>query len=327
MNRRDLRPVVGDLRQLASVRRIVLDDGPERGVRALTFSTGGGLDFWVLSDRSLDIGPVWCHGIPIAWQSPAGFRSAALHDADSDDGKGFNRSFSGFLVTCGLDHTRQPANGHPLHGRLPFTPARLLAYGEDWECPEPMLFCEGEVIQSRYDGESLRLRRRIEAPIGGCEIRIEDTVENLTAQECRHALLYHFNVGYPAVATGTEVKVGSQVVLGPITLPDSGDCPVAVSYPVNQIEKGACTITTPGSNNSSFELILSFAADTLGHLQVWRDLRPHAGVLAVEPCTSDRRADGTSGPEQSLAPGERRLYSLRVRLDGVPSSIKQLESV
>ena len=53
---------VGDLRQFASVRRITLDDGAERGVRALAFSTGGGLDFWVLSDRSLDIGPLWWRG-------------------------------------------------------------------------------------------------------------------------------------------------------------------------------------------------------------------------------------------------------------------------
>ncbi len=69
-----LRPLVGDLRQVASVRRVVLDDDAERGVRALVFSTGGGLDFWVLADRSLDVGPLSLHGMPVAWQSPAGFR-------------------------------------------------------------------------------------------------------------------------------------------------------------------------------------------------------------------------------------------------------------
>jgi hypothetical protein len=183
-----MRPLVGDLRQLASVRRIVLDDGPERGVRALAFSTGGGLDFWVLSDRSLDIGPLWWRGVSLAWQSPAGFRSPALHDPEGEGGRGFNRSFSGFLVTGGLDHIRQPADDHPLHGRLPFTPARLLSYGEDWDAAEPVLFCDGEVIQARYGGEALRLRRRIEAPIGGGEIRIEDTVESLGAERCPQAM-------------------------------------------------------------------------------------------------------------------------------------------
>ena len=50
-----LRSLVGSLRQYASVRRIVLDDGGERGVRALAFTTGGGLDFWAMADRALDI--------------------------------------------------------------------------------------------------------------------------------------------------------------------------------------------------------------------------------------------------------------------------------
>ena len=40
-----LRSLVGDLRQFAGVRRLVLDDGPERGVTVLAVSSGGGLDF------------------------------------------------------------------------------------------------------------------------------------------------------------------------------------------------------------------------------------------------------------------------------------------
>lgn len=66
LNASDIRPLVGDLRQFASVRSIVLDDGGERGVRALAFSTGGGLDFWVMADRALDIGPLWWGGLPVA---------------------------------------------------------------------------------------------------------------------------------------------------------------------------------------------------------------------------------------------------------------------
>lgn len=81
-------------------------------------------------------------------------------------------------------HIRQPANGYPPHGRLPFTPGRLLAYGEDWERDRPVLFCEGEVIQPRYGSEALRLHRWIEAPFGACELSISVTAENLTAEAC-----------------------------------------------------------------------------------------------------------------------------------------------
>ncbi len=120
----DLRSLTGDRRQVASVRRIMLDEGPERGLAALAFSTGGGLDFWVLADRALDIGPLWWRGMPVAWQSPAGFRHPSLVDPEEDGGRGFERAFSGFLMTCGLDHTRQPVDGRPMHGRLHALPAR-----------------------------------------------------------------------------------------------------------------------------------------------------------------------------------------------------------
>ncbi len=103
-------------------------------------------------------------------------------------------SSPGFLVTGGLDHIRQPANGQPLHGRLPFSPARVTAYGEDWE--HDVLFCEGEVTQARHGGEALRLTRRIEAPIGGTSLTILDTVENL---------------GLPAVAAGESLSFQSRL--------------------------------------------------------------------------------------------------------------------
>jgi uncharacterized protein DUF4432 len=304
----ELRAKVGDLRQFASVRRITLDDGVEHGVRALAFSSGGGLDFWVLADRSLDIGPLWWRGIPMAWQSMAGFRSPALHHAEEDGGRGYSRSSSGFVVTCGLDHIRQPTEGHPLHGRLPFTPARLTAHGEDWDREEPVLFCEGEVMQFRFGGEALRLRRRIEVPIGGNEIRIKDIVENLSAIETPQASLYHFNLGFPAIAPGSTVSLGSKKLLGLTTLPDASDEPESISYSAGDEPRAVCTVSTPGAGDRGLTIAFSFRTDTLPYLQIWHDFRPHAGVLGIEPCTSAR----TSGVEKPMQPAQIRRYELGV---------------
>jgi len=320
MSQSDLRPLVGSLRQLASVRRIVLDDGPETGVRALAFSTGGGFDLWVMADRSLDIGAIWYRGVPIAWQSPVGFRSPTLHRAEEDGGRGFNRSFTGFLVTCGLDHIRQPVGGQPLHGRVPFTPARVLAYGEDWERPEPVLYCEGEVVQARYGGEALRLRRRIEAPIGRSEVRIEDTVENIGAEPTAQAMLYHFNLGYPAVSSGSEVFLDDRLIFGPVHVPDPHDAPASISHPAGDRARATCRLSTPSISGANFDLTLTFATDTLPHLQLWRDLRPNVGVLALEPCTSERPPDGTSVSESPLVPSDRRRYSLSLACAGLLAS-------
>lgn len=298
---RALRPLVGDLRQVASVRRIVLDDGAERGVRALAFSTGGGLDFWAMADRSLDIGTLSLCGAQLGWQSPAGFRSPALGGPDDDGGFGFNRSFSGFLVTCGLDHIRQPRDGHPLHGRLPHTPARLIACGEDWNAPEPLLFCEGEIVQWRCGGEGYSLRRRIEAPIGGRTVRIRDRIENIGTAPGPLHLLYHFNLGYPLVASGAAVDLNGTPVVGPLAaVPDAGSRPAVDIFSC----EGEATQCHVRRADGGHQVRFRWNGAALPFLQVWRDLRPRSCVLSIEPCTAGRDADGANTGAPTLAPGD-----------------------
>ncbi|CAH1653901.1 DUF4432 family protein [Chelatococcus asaccharovorans] len=316
----------GDLRQFAAVRRITLDDGPERGVRALAFSTGGGLDFWVLSDRSLDIGPLWWRGLPLAWQAPAGFGSAGLHNAESDQGFGFNRSFSGFLVTCGLEHIRRPADGHPLHGRLPFTPARVTAYGEDWDRDEPVLFCEGEVVQARHDGEAFRLKRRIEAAIGGSRLTLTDRVENIGTSPSPQASLYHLNLGFPALADGTRVERNGETLLGPLAVPDAAASRDSATTAIPDDAVAGCRVVAPSLGQAGVGIDFTWERATLPYLQLWHDLRPGVCVLGIEPCTSARLEGGKSGRERVLAPGECRIYEIQVSLCELSESVQVIES-
>jgi hypothetical protein len=309
-----LRDKVGDLRQIASVRRISLGDGEEHGVRALAFSTGGGLDFWALADHSLDIGPLWWRGRQIAWQAPTGFGHPERRRSDAASERGFD--LSGFLVTCGLEHIRQPADGHPLHGRLPFTPARLSAHGSDWRGEVPVLFCEGEITQRHRGGEHFRLKRRIEAPVGGRSLTISDTVENLAETPQRQASLYHFNIGFPVLTDGTVVEHVGRRLLGPLVVPDAAASREAATWPVDGAGKAECTVLTSGSADAAQSITFGWSADTLPHLQLWHDLRPGKCVLSVEPCTSPRLPGGLSGPEPMLEPGEVRRYEIRISLDG-----------
>lgn len=309
MTYNNLRAKVGDPKQFASVRRIVLDEGVERGVAALAFSNGNGLDFWALGDRSLDIGPLWWKGMPVAWQSMAGFRSPHLHHPEEDDGRGYSRTNSGFLVTCGLDHFRQPVPGHPMHGRLPFTPARVTAHGEDWNRSDPVLFCEGEVMQFRFGGEALRLRRRLEAPIGGNLLRIRDEVTNLSNEPTPQASLYHFNFGYPALAPGSSVTLGSRRLLDVKGLPDVSLLSESVSFPADGDGASAvCRLATPMEHGATLEIAVRFDVSTLPHLQLWHDPRPQACVLAIEPCTSAK----INGVEPVALSGETRSYSVDI---------------
>ena len=302
-----LRPRVGDLRQLADIRRIILDDGPERGVAALLLTTGM-LDAMVLIDRALDIGTLHFRGLPLAWQAPQGFRAAGLNEAESEAGRGLMRTISGFMVTCGLDFVRQPENGHPLHGRFPFTPARLIGHGAIWEGTEPLLWVEGEAVQYRLGFEHLHLHRRIEAPIGRARVRITDTVSNRGATTIPQLVLYHLNLGFPVFDEGTTVMAGGASLSGPkhgaeakiSCVPMPGD--------------GLIGIEAPGAG---VRIRLDASPQTLPWLQILHDARPGVGMLAIEPCNSDRTdaAHSVVTPALLLEPGARRRYSLGVEIE------------
>ena len=83
--------------------------------------------------------------------------------------------------------------------------------------------------------EALRLIRRIEAQIGGTTLRICDRVENIGRELQRHALLYHVNLGYPAIAPGATVSFQGETVTGPLAAPDDKAIPEAHSHAVRNL--------------------------------------------------------------------------------------------
>lgn len=218
LSRRDLAARSGALSQFAGVRLMTLGDGLERGIRMLEFRTGTGLRFTALVDRALDIADCEFRGMSIGWHSPAGFRHPGLHEYEGEGGLGWLRSFSGLLVTCGLDHIlfmdEEPADHflykprttvrHSIHGRVSTIPARLTGYGERWEGDDCILWCEGIVSQAAVFGEHLELTRRVEARVGTNEITLRDRVVNRGFYRTPHMLLYHINVGHPLLADGSR---------------------------------------------------------------------------------------------------------------------------
>ncbi|KQW77991.1 hypothetical protein ASC89_14330 [Devosia sp. Root413D1] len=216
--RREIAERAGMLSQFAGVRLMELSDGVERGIRMLEFRTGSGLRFTALVDRALDIADCEFKGQAIGWNSPAGFRHPGLHEYEGEGGLAWARSFSGLLVTCGLDHILfmnevpadsyvygpKPTVSHSLHGRIGTIPAKLTGYGEEWRGDECVLWAEGIVQQSAVFGEDLHLVRRIEADVGGKDIRISDRVVNHGFYKTPHMYCYHINVGHPVLDEGSR---------------------------------------------------------------------------------------------------------------------------
>ncbi|MBI1172367.1 DUF4432 family protein [bacterium] len=214
----DIARRAGSPSAFGGVRLMQLGDGLERGIRLLEFRTGTGLRFTVLVDRAMDICEVDYKGCSIGWHGPSGVRHPGLHDHDSEGGFSWGRSFSGFLVTCGLDHILGPeevpadnynypgirTNRHGLHGRISTIPARLCGYGERWEGQRCILWAEAQVRQATTFGEQLTLHRRIEVDLGGNEIRLTDRVVNTGFLPTPHMFFYHVNIGAPLLAEGAR---------------------------------------------------------------------------------------------------------------------------
>jgi|TARA_B110000240_G_C13512183_1_gene460326 hypothetical protein len=218
LTRREVAALSGDLAQFAGVRLMTLGDGAERGQRVLDFRSGTGLRFNLMVDRCMDIGSCEYSGKAIGWNSAAGFRNPALHDYEGEDGLGFMRSFSGLLMTCGLDHILggykadaveynypgRPDVSQSIHGRVNMLPARLTGYGERWEDDRCFLWAEGVVRQAAVFAEDLELVRRVEVEVGSNDIHLSDRVRNCGFNRTPHMLCYHINIGHPILAEGAR---------------------------------------------------------------------------------------------------------------------------
>jgi len=286
-------------RAFASLRRMTLADGPEAGLECLALSTGGGLDAWLLAGRSLDIGPLWWRGRQVAWMPPQGFAHAAFRRPEEEGGRGFDRMFGGALVTCGLSHIRQPAGGEPLHGRLPYTPARITLARDG----DGVLEAEAEMVEARLGGPVLVLRRRIEAAAGGASLRITDEVENAGPSAAPHAILYHVNLGWPLLAPGALVMVDGEPFGAPFR---PGDAAAQPQVACHAAPGGVARLASP----EGMAVTLRFDPVSLPYVQVWHDLRPGVCVLALEPCSIPRDT-----PAPLLQPGERQRYAVEIALE------------
>jgi hypothetical protein len=210
-----LSPRVGRMEQLASIRRLVSDDGKGRGMRLLEFNNGSGLSFTVYPDRGMDIGQTFYKGTPLAWLACNGEVAPQFYDAEGFE---WLRTWGGGLFTgCGLTNVggpnAAPGGPHGLHGRLSHTPAEEVNTTAEWTDGQTYaLSASGRVRQSKVFGENLSLTRQISTRLGDNSITIRDTIENRGFSPSPLMLLYHMNLGWPLVDEGTVLEASPHEV-------------------------------------------------------------------------------------------------------------------
>ena len=333
----------GDVAAAGGVRAVVLDDGAERGIRALQFRTGSGLAFEVLVDRAMDIGAAEYQGAAFGWQSATGFRHPGLHENSDEYGLSWLRSFSGLIVTGGLDHIlrtaevdashyRYPHREHVwngLHGRIANLPARLHGYGEQWDGDRCVLWAEGEVRQAAIFGEHLRLRRRIEADLGGNEIRLIDTVRNAGFDRTPHMLLYHINIGWPFLDEGAVFSAPiERTIWESDSVAEQGVSATTMVGPqpgfVEQVYEHRLTPDADGRVRTALRnphlgrfFELEYSTREFPCFFQWMNLRQGAYALGFEPSTHHVGGAQAAREDESLTwleAGESRRYSTTFRV-------------
>lgn len=328
-SRAELLSYMGDLSQLAGIRLARWDEGVERGVRVAEVRTGAGLDFTVLLDRGMDIGPAAYRGLPLAWLSPAGFAHPAYFEPE---GLGWLRTFGGGLLTgCGLTYLGAPDEdeGQPLglHGRLSLLPARHVQAGETWEEDECTFWVQGEMREARLFGENLRLTRRFTAWLGQSRLAIEDRVENLGAAPSPLMILYHINLGFPLLDESCELLAEPH----PVRPRDSVAAPGLEAWmrfqpptpgyreqvfyhdlPADAEGWASITLRNPTRRLS---LTVRYQKATLPNLVQWKMMGEGAYVLGLEPANcwvEGRSKERARGTLQFLAPGEQRDFRVEI---------------
>ncbi len=345
--REELEQRVGDITQIGGVRLIELADGKERGVRAAQFRTGTGLAFTVLIDRGMDISHAeWC-GRAMSWRSMTEDAHPMYFERE---GLGWVRTFyGGLLVTCGLSWAGAPvhdAQAGPerlgprelgLHGRISHTPAKNVYADGAWEGNEYRMWLRGRCQEGLVFGENLVLEREIRTTLGSNRISVRDRVENAGYDRVEHMLLYHINIGFPAVDAAAELLAPSRAVTPRDAAAEKGqeraallDAPTpgyhekAYFHDLAAAADGT-TGTAVVNRALGFGVYVKFNRNELPWYTQWKMMGQRNFVVGMEPANClplGRVTERKAGRLQYLNPRETREYTLEL---GALTSAEEIE--
>ena len=265
--------VLGDITQIASIRHMRFENGPEAGSRLIQIRNASGLCVELLPDRCLDIGQVWLNGIPFSWMGPGGLPPGYA-------GHGMDTALGGLMATCGFDHIRQPetveGTHYPLHGSMALQSARVLsAAGEVGQ-----FVVRAEVRQTTLTGAAYKLSRRITVPFVENKISVEDHVSAIPATPI--FALYHINLGYPLIRPETIMRVGGEN--------KSDRLADAPQIQIEPSPKSDYAIRVESARKAPHQAIdIAVNGNELPYLQTFRRAEPGVNLFCIEPTTHDRK--------------------------------------
>ncbi len=329
MNYENEKKYIGNISQLFKVKEYRLKGGWCDGVSAVDVSNGAGLTFTVLVDRCMDIYYLDYKGKNLAYQTPVGIRDPRFFNK-CEWMAGFG---AGFFVTCGLENIGSScvdeSESLPCHGRASYIPAQNFSINYITEDGCPGVVLHGVMAQCRMFDVQMTLSREIKCLYGKNKIYINDIVQNGSARETPHMMLYHFNMGYPLLDESAEVIIPSEKRIGRTPLaegeldmwdkfqPPTYGYEERCYYHCGMKEKDGRSYYGMRNKSSDLAVKMTYNTDKLTHFNEWKMMGLTEYVCGLEPCnaTIDGRAKAREdGTLKFLKPDEKAEYSLSIEV-------------
>ena len=344
----ELRRRVGNMDQIAGIRTVLLDDGNERPTRAAILHTGGGLELTVLLDRCLDIASASFNGKAMGWRSTTGDVAPQYYEAE---GLRWLRSyFGGLVTTCGLTHVGAPQPesallGNGLHGRIGNTPARNIKVTQEWQGDDYVLSVTGTMRETVVFGENLTLTRTVSTKLGERRFWIHDVVTNEGFNEAKYMLLYHCNIGWPALDKGSVMISPSRRVAPRDAEAEDGkenwhkmDPPThgydekCYYHDMAPQKDGSVTVALVNNGfpkGEGFGVYVKYNKKELPRFVQWKQMGEQDYVIGFEPCNcgvEGRHIDEELGLLHTLEAGARKAVTIEFGPITTKEEVKALKA-
>lgn len=339
---------IGNMSQIAGMRRYIFAEGKAKGVEAVEVHTGAGLEFTVLPGRGMDIAWTEYRGVPINYMSKTGIVSPSYYESEGMNW--LHNFFAGTLTTCGLLNVGGPEKVmHPvigertygLHGRISNCIGEQVSLYEEWENGEYVMKVSGVMQEGILHGEHLTLRREIITKLGSREFALKDVVTNHAATPQKIMLLYHINVGYPILDRNSRMIAKSKEIIPQseeakreleqvfiCTDPVPGIVERCYAHNFYTDNRGIVRVAFV---NDELELgvALEYKKDALPCFNEWKMLNKKEYVVGLEPgnCLPVGISEAEkTGALDVLQPGESKTYEIVYKILDGKEEIDQYEN-
>ena len=312
-----LKQYVSRMEVLCGAEQLIAAEGKAAGCR-LWRMYNGRYNLFVQADKCMDIARLDYRGMTVSFLSKNGMVSPRLCNTPGvyDFVNGF---VGGFLFTCGLDNIGAPARRGDRdcvqHGSLSAIPAEHVNVETGEDGGRWFVQLSGQMRWTALFGSHLTLTRKIRMFYDSDELIICDQLcnEGFTPQE--YVLMYHYNIGYPALTEKAVYRIDSASHAGfnpKSVAKEARNYEFEAPKPGNPEEVYCHTLRPGAGKKAEFEgerirIALSFDPEQLPYMTQWNSMASGDYSLGIEPATSSFLPEVK---RSVLQPGESKTFRM-----------------